>query len=111
MSKTIYSTVYRTRHVPKKEQPKFKPLKSKLFKPPVRPGAMDYKNIASVDTGASIVADSKPVYEGEMAEREAAAQKEIDYKKTCVAPLHKSNYVYVTEGMNPAGFGRKNEVL
>lgn len=28
-----------------------------------------------------------------------------------VAPLHKSNYVYISEGMNPSGFGRKNEVL
>ena len=30
---------------------------------------------------------------------------------SCTAPLHKGNYVYVTEGMNPAGLGRKNEVL
>lgn len=30
---------------------------------------------------------------------------------SCTAPLHKGNYVYVTPGMNPAGFGRKNEVL
>lgn len=30
---------------------------------------------------------------------------------SCTAPLHKGNYVYVTEGMNPASLGRKNEVL
>jgi len=30
---------------------------------------------------------------------------------SCTAPLHKGNYVYVTPGMNPAGLGRKNEVL
>jgi len=30
---------------------------------------------------------------------------------SCTAPLHKGNYTYVTEGMNPASFGRKNEVL
>jgi hypothetical protein len=30
---------------------------------------------------------------------------------SCTAPMHKGNYVYVTPGMNPAGFGRKNEVL
>jgi hypothetical protein len=30
---------------------------------------------------------------------------------SCTAPMHKSNYVYVTPGMNPAGLGRKNEVL
>lgn len=35
----------------------------------------------------------------------------VDRLAMSVAPLHKSNYVYVSEGMNPAGFGRKNEVL
>jgi hypothetical protein len=35
----------------------------------------------------------------------------VDYVSTCTAPLHKGNYTYVTEGMNPASFGRKNEVL
>jgi len=35
----------------------------------------------------------------------------VDNLAMCVAPLHKSNYVYVSEGMNPAGLGRKNEVL
>jgi hypothetical protein len=38
-------------------------------------------------------------------------RKKIDDLGMCVAPLHKGNYIYVTEGMNPAGFGRKNEVL
>lgn len=35
----------------------------------------------------------------------------VDTLAMSVAPLHKSNYVYVSEGMNPAGLGRKNEVL
>lgn len=35
----------------------------------------------------------------------------VDYVATCTAPLHKGNYIYVTEGMNPASLGRKNEVL
>jgi hypothetical protein len=35
----------------------------------------------------------------------------VDHVATCTAPLHKGNYVYVTEGMNPASLGRKNEVL
>ena len=35
----------------------------------------------------------------------------VDHVATCTAPLHKGNYTYVTEGMNPASFGRKNEVL
>jgi hypothetical protein len=29
----------------------------------------------------------------------------------CIAPMHKGNLVYVTPGINPAGLGRKNEVL
>jgi hypothetical protein len=29
----------------------------------------------------------------------------------CLAPLHKGNYIYVSEGINPASLGRKNEVL
>ena len=35
----------------------------------------------------------------------------VDHVATCTAPLHKGNYIYVTEGMNPASLGRKNEVL
>lgn len=42
----------------------------------------------------------------------SASDREIvDNLAMCVAPLHKSNYIYVSEGMNPAGLGRKNEVL
>jgi len=39
----------------------------------------------------------KPIrYEGEMAEREAAAQREIERKKTMVAPIcNKGGYQYV----------------
>lgn len=38
-------------------------------------------------------------------------REKVDAINSCVAPLHKSNYVYVSEGMNPASLGRKNEVL
>ena len=41
----------------------------------------------------------------------AEDREKIDSINSCVAPLHKSNYVYVSEGMNPASLGRKNEVL
>lgn len=51
-----------------------------------------------------------PQYDGEMLERERIAQTEIAHKKTCVAPLHKSGYIYVTPGISPGSF-RKNEVL
>lgn len=38
-------------------------------------------------------------------------RQKIDEIGMCVAPLHKGNYIYITPGMNSAGFGRKNEVL
>jgi hypothetical protein len=41
----------------------------------------------------------------------AEDRQKIDSISKSVAPLHKSNYVYVSEGMNPASLGRKNEVL
>ena len=54
------------------------------------------------------VAKDVPVYEGEMAEREAKARKEIERKKKSVAiPYNKGGYVYVTPGMDPKTFGRK----
>lgn len=41
----------------------------------------------------------------------AEDRAKVDEINACVAPMHKSNYVYVSAGMNPAGLGRKNEVL
>jgi hypothetical protein len=38
-------------------------------------------------------------------------RKKINDLGMRVAPLHKGNYIYISDGMNPAGFGRKNEVL
>lgn len=38
-------------------------------------------------------------------------QAMVDEVNSCVAPMHKSNYIYVSAGINPAGLGRKNEVL
>lgn len=38
-------------------------------------------------------------------------REKVDSISKSVAPLHKSNYVYVSEGMNPASLGRKNEVI
>ena len=67
-----------------------------------------YPSLGVSGTQPAIV---KPKYEGEMLKRELAARSEIERKKTCVAPLHKGNYIYVTEGIDPKGLGRKNEVL
>ena len=38
-------------------------------------------------------------------------KQKVDEIAMCTAPVHKSSYVYVTPGMNPASLGRKNEVL
>ena len=38
-------------------------------------------------------------------------RKIVEKVGQCLAPLHKGNYIYVSEGMNPASLGRKNEVL
>ena len=38
-------------------------------------------------------------------------RKIVEKIANCLAPLHKGNYVYVSEGINPASLGRKNEVL
>ena len=38
-------------------------------------------------------------------------RESVDHIAQCVAPIHKSSYVYVSAGMNPASLGRKNEVL
>lgn len=69
------------------------------------------ENYPSHEFQGKIEYKEKPHYEGEMLERELAAQKEIERKKMRVAPLHKSNYIYIDDGINPAGLGRKNEVL
>jgi hypothetical protein len=62
---------------------------------------------AGIGVGSALI-PAQPKYEGEMAEREREAQKEIDYKKTCVAPVcNKGNYIYVTPGMDPKTLGRK----
>jgi len=38
-------------------------------------------------------------------------RKIVEKIGNCLAPLHKGNYIYVSEGINPASLGRKNEVL
>lgn len=59
----------------------------------------------------SVSVKKAPKYEGEMLEREQKAQEEIAKKRKRVAPLHKSNYIYISDDIDPAGLGRKNEVL
>jgi hypothetical protein len=90
------------------------PKKKKSFTPYIPPTIMtrpdsSTSHIKSVGDGVgSAVIPAQPVYEGKMAEREREAQKEIAWKKTCVAPVcNKSNYIYITPGMDPTTLGRK----
>lgn len=82
---------------------------------PLTPKAMYRRdeglNYPSGKDNLGIAIKEKPKYTGELLERELKAQEEIEKKKKRVAPLHKSNYIYIDDGINPAGLGRKNEVL
>lgn len=66
-----------------------------------------YASVDSAVTGAC-------GYKGIMRDYQTMSESDrkiVDHMATCIAPLHKSNLVYVTPGLNPAGLGRKNEVL
>lgn len=91
---------------------------AKKYKPEFTPLVVKPRQVTAADAIPS--ADIRPIqvrvpvrYEGEMLERELAAQKEIERKKKFVAPMHKSNYIYVGGEANAdvKGWGRKNEVL
>jgi len=48
-------------------------------------------------------------YEGEMAQRESAAQEEVEAKKKRIAPMYnKGAYMLITDGTDPKEIGRKN---
>jgi hypothetical protein len=66
--------------------------------------------IASLDTGFKGALTKTGIMKDY--HRLSAKDREIvDHLSNCVAPIHKSSYVYVSEGMNPASLGRKNEIL
>lgn len=83
--------------------------KATLPKSPVRFVDDDTRNIKSVDTGYNGTTKSMPVrYVGEMAEREAQAQKEIERKKKRVAILYnKGGLQYISDDADPETFGKK----
>ena len=91
---------------------------AKKYKPEFAPLVVKTRQVTAADAIPS--AEIRPIqvripvrYEGEMLEREMAAQKEIEHKKKFVAPMHKSNYIYVggEAYADIKGWGRKNEVL
>lgn len=67
-------------------------------------------NYRSVDTGFS-GAHTKSGIMRNYDKLSDADRKIVDKVGQCLAPLHKGNYIYVSEGINPASLGRKNEVL
>jgi hypothetical protein len=68
------------------------------------------RKYASIDSGVTGACGYKGVMR-DYQTMSASDRKIVDHVATCIAPLHKSNLVYVTPGLNPAGLGRKNEVL
>lgn len=67
----------------------------------------DYKSNDAVVTGALAKSGIMRDYH-KLSDED---RKIVEKIGNCLAPLHKGNYVYVSEGMNPASLGRKNEVL
>lgn len=67
------------------------------------------RNIPSASLETLKGAHEAPVkYEGEMLERELAAQEEIERKKKRIAPAYnKGAYQYITDGTDPSDLGRK----
>jgi hypothetical protein len=66
------------------------------------------KNTTPSKPDGSLDLKRTPKYQGELAAREALAQKEIDKKKKCTGVLYnKGAYQYITEGMDPTTLGKK----
>lgn len=113
----IYASVPRFK--PKKKSKKLTPVTTKITKVetkrlssyslniPVDRITPNYPSVDSGVTGAltksGIMRDYHKLSEND--------RKIVEKVGQCLAPLHKGNYVYVSEGMNPASLGRKNEVL
>lgn len=96
-------------HQPSKPATFYKNLQVKSIEPPkvVHRQTEKIASLSSWVTGPlSKVGIMKDYHKFSASDRE-----KIDAISKSVAPLHKSNYVYVSEGMNPASLGRKNEVL
>lgn len=87
----------------------FVPMKAKPVRY-VRPGSDDAAKCKSIEDSTSGALTKT----GIMKDYHKLTEKDreiVNYVATCTMPLHKGHYTYVSEGMNPAEFGRKNEVL
>lgn len=85
----------------------FRPLSNYSLEVPSDRISPEYRSVDSGVTGAlsksGIMRDFHKLSEED--------RKIVQRIGQCLAPLHKGNYVYVSEGINPASLGRKNEVL
>lgn len=95
-----------TVHGIKVERKKFTPLETPL---PIKPHEIRNQNLNVISESRSVKYENlEPKYEGEFAERERAANIEIERKKSMVAPAYnKGAYQLITPDMNPAELGRK----
>ena len=87
----------------------FKPLNRKP-NTVLREGSTSYKNIPSMESTYTGVLTKSGIM-GNYHKLSKEDLEIVEKMAKCTAPTHKGAYVYVTEGMNPASLGRKNEVL
>jgi hypothetical protein len=85
----------------------FKPLTGYNLSIPSDRTSPEYKSIDTGVTGALSKSGIMRNYHN-LSESD---RKIVERVGQCLAPLHKGNYIYVSECMNPASLGRKNEVL
>lgn len=113
----IYAAV--PRHKPKRKSKKVTPVTTKITKTETRrlssyslgvPSDRITPNYPSVDSGVTGALTKSGIMRDfhKLSEED---RKIVEKVGQCLAPLHKGNYIYVSEGMNPASLGRKNEVL
>ncbi|NBP03254.1 MAG: hypothetical protein EBU90_24780 [Proteobacteria bacterium] len=74
------------------------------------PIGRETKHIASLDTGLVSTLTKTGIMK-DYHKLSASDRERVDHLANCVAPIHKSSYVYVSEGMSGSSLGRKNEVL
>lgn len=91
----------------KYEKSEFTPL---LTKSTIVRRETSIEKIKSLDTGYSGVLTKSGIM-GNYHKLSKEDREIVEKVAMCTAPTHKGAYTYVTEGMNPASLGRKNEVL
>ena len=84
-----------------------KPIKKSLAPTPIRREVVRHPSLPDTHLGALPPTGMMRNLHKLSVEDRAIVQEMSE----CIAPIHKSNLIYVTAGMNPASLGRKNEVL